>query len=321
MATAQPVLHATEFSPPIGHSWTYLDVDYESLGPAENNFTLDLSSLVGGTATATVCMAPSATPYAGNFPEATHAWLSDGMYNYYKETDSTLEMLGAYDPIYGIQLEYTDPQVMAAFPLSLGEEWMDQDLSTMDMMGDVSTYTGTLQGTYTGYGTLILPYGTYTNVARVYTTYSYEQESTATGHSNWQTHHVSYIKTGLPVALFTVDIVLSDYFSGDSMDTVVVSGSMLDPVSVSIAEEARSLGGRLVPNPARDMTELLLDHAARPGARVELLDATGRVLQTRAVPTGFQRVPLELGSLPQGVYLVRASDASSIVGSWRLTIE
>ena len=79
------------------------------------------------------------------------------------------------------------------------------------------------------------------------------------------------------------------------------------PSTASVAEMATTLGLEIFPNPASDRVQL---RTTEHMELVELLDATGALIhreQPRAVST-----QLDVGALPQGVYLVRISAAGEV---------
>ena len=81
------------------------------------------------------------------------------------------------------------------------------------------------------------------------------------------------------------------------------------------AQQARALGAQatLWPNPAAGTATLALAEAPAGGATVQVLDALGRVLQTRTLPAGAAALTLDVGGLAAGVYAVRVS---AVAGSF-----
>lgn len=130
------------------------------------NVTWDFSSaaleLNAGTAS---FVAPSTTPYAGDYPSSNLAQavvLPGGTnYNYFNLTSTQLDMLGegigGSDPTV-----YTDPKTPLQFPFSYPNWFIDY-----------YAYDGTdysVSRAYMGYGTVILPIGTFTNVVKMAST-------------------------------------------------------------------------------------------------------------------------------------------------------
>lgn len=316
---AQPVFQSTDFQPAIGAQLTALSTDYRAAGPATNGFVYDLSTLPLGAATTSTILLPSATPYGTYYPAATHA--SAGLVNpqsyVYLQLTATQEvLLGLYGP--SVQLIYTDPQQVAAFPLQLGTTWNDDFAGTQTVSGMDVARTGTSTGNYNGYGTVILPFGTFTNVARVEMTQTYSDNFSGLTYTTI-VHVVSYLKAGLSQALFSTNFTLSDV--GGTMDTVGTSSSMVDPASIGIRENSRSILASVWPNPASGTATIQLAQSANPGLSIALYDATGRIVRHVHVNAGMERIPLDLKGLRSGLYFLRATDSAGAVGNWPLTVE
>ena len=74
---------------------------------------------------------------------------------------------------------------------------------------------------------------------------------------------------------------------------------------------------RLLPNPARESVTVMAEDAIR---HVELADMAGRVLVAKQCDGGEQRLTLNVGTLPKGVYVAKVKTATGVT-SQKLVIE
>lgn len=315
---AQPVFQSTDYQPPVGTQSAFRATDYRAPGPATNGFVLDLSAAPVGQATVSTVLLPSATPYGSTFPTATHAsaaLVNPQNYGYTQLTSTASLLLGLYGP--SLQIVYTDPQQLAKFPLALGTTWNDNFAGTQTVSGIVVARTGTSTGNYNGYGTVILPFGTFTNVARVEMVQTYYDNYFGSTYTTI-VHEVSYLKPGLSAALFSTNYSLSD--AGGSLDTVGTSSTLIDPAAVGIHENGGSIGASVWPNPATGSTSLTLASPVA-GLDIRVLDAAGREVRQVEVPTNTQRIAIPVDGLAPGLYHVRAADSKGATGNWALVVE
>jgi hypothetical protein len=157
-------------SPQIGDVFTMQAVYVAgvSAGSSGANQIWDYSAIIdtGGSFSESV-ISPSATPYAASFPGATIALSNnsaDTAYGYEDLTSSnTLTYLGNYISAAGI-LNYNIPRVLFQYPLSYTNSYTNAFAGTT-FNGD--SITGMDSTVADGYGTLMLPSHTYSNVLRL----------------------------------------------------------------------------------------------------------------------------------------------------------
>lgn len=233
--------------------------------------TWDLSSITlqlnAGT---TSFMDPVSTPYASSYPAANFAQVVNSSfgtgYNYFMLTSSGLDMLaedvGGSDPDV-----YTDPKMPLQFPFAYLDSFSDD--YTTDGIPATTTRT------YSGYGTMVLPTGTYTNVVQV---------SSSSG-------TIDFYRAVPVEPLLHV---------GDD-GTVIVFGDAI----TGIQDHAGMRSLNVMPNPARDAVRV---DGLSNGAQWQLVDMQGRVLRNGVHRTGLLR--LDLGGLTEGCYSLVAIDGS-----------
>lgn len=158
LSFAQPVMQNIM---PIGFNCVLSFGPATSPGPAGANQIWNFSS-VPATPSATLnIVTPGATPCSSSFPTSNWAQnISGSQFNYYISTASQLEVIGEQiSPSCTGGLTYSNSKIVLKFPFNYTNSFSDPFVNTSG--------PGTVTTTYDGYGTLITPSGTYSNVARV----------------------------------------------------------------------------------------------------------------------------------------------------------
>lgn len=135
------------------------------------NVTWNCASLQNSAAFTLSMSAPAGMPYANDYPSANYNLNASVFGNlvvneFYILNADSLVKLGGHVP--GNSYEtYQNPQIEMKFPFSFNNTYTDTYAKTSYNSGGgvTSTQTGSVTLTYVGYGTLILPMGTFTNVA------------------------------------------------------------------------------------------------------------------------------------------------------------
>lgn len=270
-ASAQPVIQYANLVT-IGYtSAIHMGSDAGTSDPTPNgaNVTWDFSSatLVMNVGTMT-WVDPATTPQGASYPAsnlAQHITIpGQDMYNYYDLQTTQLDQLADGVGSSDVSI-YADPKTILTFPMNYGDSYVDNFTDN----GDPNSYTRT----YSGYGTVILPTGTYTNVAKI----------TSTSGS---------------IAFLTTDPV-AQLVNIDDDGNVLVFG---DPV-LGVAEQRAGPVLHAWPNPATDI--VTVSGIQRP-ATWELLDPQGRRARQGAASPG--QLHLHLGDLAPGCYELVLTD-------------
>jgi Secretion system C-terminal sorting domain len=305
---AQPVLTAADFPSAVGAISSQAVVDHVAPVAPGNNFVMDASMVTLGAFAATQLVLPSTTPYAASFPNANRAsgeLTNPQAYSYSDYSNTGILFYGVGSAAY--QLVYSDPEKTFQFPLSLSNTWTDAWSATGNGGGQISTRSGTTTGSYNGYGTLILPYGTFTNVARFQLDQTYSDVIPGFGSISYIARTVAFIKPGYGSSMFSSSYLLADYGAG--FDTASVYSVILDPALAAVEEHAPSIRARLYPNPASDAVTIQLDEHTQE-LQVTLLDALGREVRSFApsAPLDGHMLKLDLTTTSSGFYTARLMD-------------
>jgi hypothetical protein len=172
-AQGQPVLTATDVTPQVGESFGLRNFDASTVSPGPGGAAQiwDFSGVTPEGGGATTVIDPSAAPNAADYPQVNRVLQQDTNYFYYEATASVFQLYGFL--VAGSQAIYTDPDEHLTFPITFGDKNTDRFEGTLDVdidgFGTVRSHRyGTTTIEADGYGTLILPNGTYTNVLRVH---------------------------------------------------------------------------------------------------------------------------------------------------------
>ena len=270
-ATAQPVLEYGNLDL-IGKTFpVHLMTEPGTADPTADgaNITWNFSSITlqmnAGTAS---FVDPASTPYASSYPTSNLAQVVSTplgtSYTYFLLTASSLDMLA--EDVGGTSPEvYTVPKTPLQFPLAYQDSYVDSYMSG----GSSSSVTRA----YTGYGTVILPTGTYTNVVKV-----------TSSSGNIDFYHSNPLE---PLGHV------------DSDGLVIVYGD----ATMGVADLGHAPVLSAMPNPTTDnvlVTGLAAD------AQWQLVDLQGRLLMDGTA--NATTLELELGGLAAGPYALVVLD-------------
>lgn len=267
LSQAQPVLQYANVDP-IGSSYAvHIVTDPGSSDPniSGANVTWDFSSATLELNQATVSYAlPSATPYAASYPASNLAQVisvaGSTIYAYFELSTSQLDILaedvGSPDPSV-----YSTPKTPLMFPFGYQDSFVDNYIESG--VG----YNVTRE--YTGYGTLILPTGTFTNVVKM--------ESTSGS---------------------------IDFFGSDPVEQLVNIDSdgqatVFEQIDTSVPESGRAIALVAYPNPVSDRTEV---RGLRSAGTWTLTDVGGRIQRQGSYTAGT--LALDLADLATGCYVL-----------------
>ena len=317
-STAQ-TLDQSNFAAQPGMTFSFNRSAYVAPGPAGAGQNWNFSGLSTEDAGTISWVSPASTGQSGSFSGATVASGESDMYVFYSINSNGWDMLGFYSPEVGA-MPYQDPERMFAFPLSYNSSWTDNYSASYSYMGIPVTVTGSISGQADAYGTLVMPYGTVTNVLRVRTvdTGSEEMMGFGTEHTFTAYH---FIKPGVHSPILTV-----------GQDSWVVLGqtdtdeyvNWLADGTVGVEEALRnSIGVDVFANPAAEQTVVTFSSTGGT-LTLEVLDQTGRMVRTALLtgqPLGIGQHTIDVSGMPAGMYMLRITDANGEQGTKRLVVE
>jgi hypothetical protein len=166
---AQPTFTASNFNPVIGEmsAGSTFDSTSFTVPVLGANVTWNYNGLVleSSNPPAVAFVNPSTTSYASSFTSANAATGSNNAYNYYLFNSSGQYHYGEGSPSQVVSED--DPGTLYTFPFTYGFSLTDNMHANFIANGFPAERVGTITTVADGYGTLVLPNGTYNNVLHV----------------------------------------------------------------------------------------------------------------------------------------------------------
>lgn len=289
---AQPTIQSSDFYPTIGESFSLNYGNYVSPGSGGNNVTWDLSGMSSSSVITVNALAPSSS-----FPTSTMHLEYVGQSSLHTNLTST-EFLVVGETTSSATANYTDAKKLYQFPMTNGASYADNFSGSIVSSGVTFSRTGSVTSEVDGYGTLITPSGTYTNVVRVHSVHT--SNDTYMGQTITGTIDMySWIKAGVHIELAVVQEITAmgntQTVGWYSSNTLGISDNTINTLVMH-------------PNPAQDIVSLQheqdIDH-------VEVRDLNGRLA---AVEFNAANNSIDVSRLSTGVYYVTvySNNASTV---------
>jgi len=312
---AQPTITGAD-APAIGEQFTYNgDGLFVSLPGGGSDQTWDFSGSGGSLGNTLTVVAASAAMGAAAFPTADVALATSGFEEFIGITSAGLEHMGQYTG--SDNVVYTDPELYLPIPCVYGQTWNDDFGGQWG--GGANTFTGTSNAMASGFGTLILPSITVTNVLRIDLVQTRVESNGFTYVRSMNT----FYRPGTGYFLASNESAELYITDPSTLISTTEELTFLDATSIGISEDAlATIGMELMPVPATDHVSITFGTS---GATVlEVIDANGRMVITKAMGTfapGIHRSNLDLAVLPAGLYTVRLTNEKGEHGTKRLVVQ
>lgn len=313
---AQPVINATDINPVAGDRiFNYSDslgttLYFSDAGLAGAAITWDFHIMPDAHSTLQFDFMPcSATAYCDSFPESNIAMLTSrhlssgityNIYDYFATTSSALTSLG-YLVLPGTDLHYEKYRFYKT-PMHYGDMYMDT-FYYKTYASSVYTYDPTLIDTVQvdGYGTLILPGDTITNVLRLK-----RSENAAIN------HYEEYYWYSPAYHFFLLHITIQyDGITGAPLYNNFSYRPRFSLAGVANASEPNYM--TISPNPATDRINISYELQGNAGTIV-LYDAMGKIVYSEPnLSTGKHDLNIDVSGLCAGMYILQMRGAGSTV--------
>lgn len=284
---------------------------YNSLLTSTNGtgVTWDASALTVMTGPPTIHMsfhAPSSTPQGSLYPSSNYAEFDPALttlvsVEYSSYGADSVSIWGTYAST-GTHEIFQDPDKRLIFPFNYGQTFTDNYAKTnySDATTISSYQTGTRTVTFSGYGTLILPQGTFTNVAKIS-----ETRTNSLGPD-------SYVYTWYDMSNGKKLLFRSENFGN------ITTAWCADPTSMGMDEIRQSLRTTVAPLPITNVSVLRFD-APLTGATLKIYNALGE--EIRSVNVYSQSVEISREGLPAGTCFYRLVQNGKMLASGKLIIQ
>ncbi len=302
-------LTAPELLAPVGTSFHAYDIvdlfPWDTLqGPG---VTWDYAWTVVDSTSSSIheVIALNDAPAAGSYPDADRVVRSISGFNgeyvidrFFDVQSDRITELGSAGPV--LSYVFDAPETVYNYPMALGDTVRGDYCFWSDGLGIQFHFCGESYVTYDAIGTLILPYGTFTDVKHVtHWRSSFETTEPATD----STHAVRQQWFVPGVAHPVLDVNL--FITGDG--TIYPNGSLMDgAVFTGLLERGVRAAWNLWPNPTTG--SITVQRTALDAATIDVLSADGRVLRTERIAFGNTQHQFALQDLPDGIYYVRILD-------------
>jgi hypothetical protein len=309
-AVAQPVLTDARHQPLTGTSYTYfIGTNTPPAGNAGASQTWDFSALTPDNNEVIYYMNCSVTPYCSSLTGGTIAGKTGDNYLFYNTDNSKSQVVGFYAG--NVLLHFSDPEDHLRFPFTYNDNFKDSFKVDFSASGVAFKRLGEVETKADGYGTLILPTGTFNNTLRI---------SRKELYTDYVSGATAFVYEGQSYIWYSAD-------HREALLSLVVinaNGSLLTqsyqytnqyPLSVGNLNENR-IDLSLYPNPAREALNVSFTLDNNTDMSVNLLDITGREVlpgETRSYAKGKNQLTLSTGNLPSGMYLLQLRSGQSTI--------
>jgi hypothetical protein len=299
---AQPTLTASTTNPVIGDNVVkklFTPIPNQQGNPGANQ-TWDWSGVSELQTAIGQVISPVGTAYAALYPAANTCFQdSAGAIEYDLGDNTGLYRLGFQNPNSGTSSIYDNSMQILKYPLMYNSTYSDSYHSAVSGPGISGTLDGNVTITADGYGTLITPAGTFTNVLRIHAeineTYDYGFTTIVQIFDQY-----NYFKANL-------HFPLAEVITGTSGGNPFNSASWAS-ASVGINEVNAELYKLSVyPNPVIENAEITYTVNKSSEVNIEIMDVTGRIVQTLNpgyMMPGLHAVPVESDRISNGIYFV-----------------
>jgi hypothetical protein len=304
---SQPTLNGVDVNPVVGTSIITHTYNYAALVPGSGgaNVTWNYAS-IGNTGNFNAnIVAPSTTPYASQFVNANTAFYYPVQTAYQFFLCNATEYSHYGDVAGGTIVPFSNRETIYTFPLTYNNTGNDNFLGTFTNSGYTFYRYGTSTFHADGYGTLILPYGTLTNVLRVKFVEDYVDSANISGIPFVTTYHndqYMWLKQG-------VHPFLLEYYTITGGGSTTTAGFYLDQSSVGFQENnAENLSYSVFPNPTSDFLHLTYELKNKSQIEINLLNSLGqnvqKIIGEEGNPGSYMK-EISLSGLPKGIYTLQ----------------
>jgi len=299
-AFAQPVLEQSNVGAIAGDSYIYSRIVWDgNSGPVGADQTWDYSTIVTTTTTALDFVSPSTCPSPSSFPTATVVSnYANQQYVYHEFTNAVYDNVGMYAG--GVDIPYTDSERILTFPFTMGDSYVDPFGATFVSGGVTFVRSGNVTVTADGYGDLILPNATITNVLRVKVSEDYGDAIGGVEVYHYNTDIYMFYKPGVSTPVLS----LTHYVQGANVTNY---GNYIDDASL-IVEENKTEKLSVYPNP---FSTSFIVETNSTDEKIEVFDILGNLVSTVEIK-GENNIEVYLEDKESGVYIVRVSSSTGI---------
>jgi len=299
---AQTTITSSGVIPVIGETVSDHRTTFNSPGASGANQTWNFASWGSNATVILHVVNPTSTTYGSSFPNANTAYTTVGSSSaaYYKYSSTAMQNYGAFS---NVVIAYSNPEDLMRYPFTYNNTYTD----TWSAQYVNNSYTFYRKGSSTvtadGYGTLITPSGTFTNVLRVHLVQTY-QDSAFLGTPYIVTYNndeYMWYKEGMHYQLASTFNLIPSVGNSMSGSTWTDASSGVETLSDMISS------WRLYPNPASDKLNIEINLEKNQDMEINLYNSMGQKINAYKVPEaafGEYLQEIDVEHLPKGVYFI-----------------
>ena len=256
---------------------------------------------------------PSEGLMADSFPEANLCAMTwEGQYSYYNVSSSSLSVEGyvvPIDPGDTSTVIMDDKEQVVSLPFGFEDTFTDSfdGSSWVPGFGEVP-FDGSVNFEADGYGTLVLPNGTYENVVRYHATR--EQTNYVNGFPTLTISKEQWIWVSEEYRFWL--LLMEENFDGFNTSTLIWYNKNPHPASTGIAAHA-DMENLVYPNPLRSGQQLTIQWNGFEKARVSVLSLDGSVVREDHISLTEGNNFLRTGDLDSGLYIIKIETDNRIL--------
>jgi len=263
---------------------------------------------LGTSATSTSTLIPSASLLSTDGGSDTLFW---------DVTTNGIEQVGSRTALEGV-LDFNDPSLELKLPCTFGTTWTDATGDTYTVSGFPVTRVGTVTGNADGWGALAMPGAVlFPEVLRIHVRRNISDNSAILNTIRISNIYYYYAETlEHPIVKLTED---STQINGGGWAVTKRQLTIGNPAVVGVGEmDADDIVFTAYPNPVAGVLTIGFAEPVSVSARLEVLDATGRVVLADAVRGANGQ--LDTSALPSGMYSLRVISGERVLGVQRITV-
>ncbi len=306
---AQIALTSNNNTIAIGDSYNYVVVNNFSFDVSQSgaNKTWDFSTATG-TEDSYSCISLSSSSEPSNFPSANLVLVS-ATYNtesYLSTSSSEISIEGAYLAGNGRAI-YSDKQEYLKFPMTYNDVFNETFSGTVENISAGQTYdrVGTIEITADGYGNLILPYTTISNVLRIkvvnISTDTYMgfplPETTTISYFWYDTLNKNYLANTSEV--YNLESLISSYAYYLSETDLVLDANKSNYTDNQLS---------FFPNPVNDYA--IIKNNSFYTIPISIYDTKSSLIKTLEIKNGENRI--DTSDLLSGIYIIKYQQDSKL---------
>ena len=301
---AQPTLTSGNFSPVAGDIIINHFCDYlpgATVGSAGAGIIWDLSELTTFSSDTLVFTDCISVPSCASFTETNLVGISRNIdTTYYVSNSAALSMAGTLQP--GDTVNFTTHQDLYRYPLTYGTFFTDTSYDVINSVYAMNVHERIHQVTVCdGYGTLVLPTGTFSNVLRLHVqTYFADSNLISGGYitldssDNYQWCTPGFHNPLLKAIIISDTVAGFNYATGGSTEEVSSTANVLQTLEI-------------YPNPCYNEMNLDFFVPAAQNVVIQLTDITGNIVAVVAndvYNAGAHYLSYNIANLRGGLYLI-----------------